>query len=313
MGLEGSRVVAAAVALSLLHSSSVLCDSVKKEVRVCSEGWTELKGCNEAEGVCVRFQRPVKFVSWITMQYQCDKQGGYLPEPSPANSDMFNLVLANYEQMYEGKVVAFLGGRANIGTNTWSWVNRKTAVENKWKTQPKESENKDCLAQSGGEWINVGCEDNNMEFNIADVCMKKKEEEKKEAEDEDKKKDAEKPECPAGWTKYETSCILYNETPATWEDAEKKCQESGAHLVVIKDKAHNLALSRIANTFWVGAKKIGNTWTGTDGQKLKYVGWKSGRPDNREGEIYAVSNQDAEWDDQSSAYSQKYFCSKDKN
>ena len=37
--------------------------------------------------------------------------------------------------------------------------------------------------------------------------MKKKEEEKKEAEDEDKKKDAEKPECPAGWTKYEVKTI----------------------------------------------------------------------------------------------------------
>ena len=41
---------------------------------------------------------------------------------------------------------------------------------------------------------------------IADVCMKKMEEEKKEAEN-DMKKDAEKPECPAGWTKYEVKTI----------------------------------------------------------------------------------------------------------
>jgi len=151
-----------------------------KTYEVCPEGWVELTHClnddGQAETVCAKFGPPLKYVSWLHLQYECDAIGGYLPELTSTTTGPFNWILNSYNQLY-GKTLMYLGAHDITHNNEWKWFNDKNPVNPaNWGTDlPDTTENKGCVAEESGTgtWTNIDCEDDTMEIEVAFVCMQK--------------------------------------------------------------------------------------------------------------------------------------------
>jgi len=148
----------------------------------CKNGWIELTDSDGSEdAVCVKMERPIKFISWFHMQYSCDALGGFLPEPSTTClSKQFDLLLKGYEQLY-GETMFYLGASDLSHTGTWKWSNNKeevTTAADGWVTEPAVAENLDCMAKistSSGKYMKVNCENDSMRTQVAFICMANKE------------------------------------------------------------------------------------------------------------------------------------------
>jgi len=158
-------------------------------VTTCEEGWVDLaKSCtsDQASDVCVKIAPPIKLVSWVHMQYQCDFLGGFLPETTDDNRAQIILMLQSYNLLY-GETLMYLGARDITHNKIWNWVKnagevKDTDTNTNWAddTLPVTSNNKDCLSLNSAttKWVNVDCEDDNIQTQVAYICMKKKVEQK---------------------------------------------------------------------------------------------------------------------------------------
>jgi len=146
----------------------------------CPEGFIALPECDVATtATCVRVAPPIKYVSWLHLQYMCDSVGGYLPEITEKNEAPLKLLLQSYEQLY-GASTLYLGGTDITADGTWKWLSSGTELANteKWATGVTAGDddgvNKDCLAQSSTDllWNKVNCEaDSDNDIQIANICL----------------------------------------------------------------------------------------------------------------------------------------------
>ena len=120
------------------------------------------------------------------MQYQCDFLGGFLPETTDDNRAQIILMLQSYNLLY-GETLMYLGARDITHNKIWNWVKnagevKDTDTNTNWAddTLPVTSNNKDCLSLNSAttKWVNVDCEDDNIQTQVAYICMKKKVEQK---------------------------------------------------------------------------------------------------------------------------------------
>jgi len=155
--------------------------------KACPQGWVELNSCDKTvkaeDNVCVKMGPPIKYISWFHMQYECDVHGGYLLEPTAANQDKVDLLLKSYNQLY-GKTKLYLGATDITHENEWKWINSKKDLVDALKAEswengnaPTKSDNKDCLTINSDslKWENVDCENDTLEDQVANICMKNKE------------------------------------------------------------------------------------------------------------------------------------------
>jgi len=159
-----------------LNGSKVCLEKVV-EPATCPEGWIRVSSCDDTEAVCVQMQRPIKFISWFHMAYECDVIGGFLPEPSTTGlNQQFNLLLKGYEQLY-GKTMLFLGASDLSHTGEWKWQNGKNAIsELDWDKESTSAENLDCMAKvstTSEKYTAINCEADSMETQVAFMCMRK--------------------------------------------------------------------------------------------------------------------------------------------
>jgi len=156
---------------------SKVCHEKVVEPATCPEGWIRVSSCDDTEAVCVQMQRPIKFISWFHMAYECDVIGGFLPEPSTTDlNQQFNLLLKGYEQLY-GKTMLFLGASDLSHTGEWKWQNGKNAIsELDWDKESTSAENLDCMAKvstTSEKYTAINCEADSMETQVAFMCMRK--------------------------------------------------------------------------------------------------------------------------------------------
>uniref|UniRef100_A0A3Q0R7H4 C-type lectin domain-containing protein n=1 Tax=Amphilophus citrinellus TaxID=61819 RepID=A0A3Q0R7H4_AMPCI len=86
------------------------------------------------------------------------------------------------------------------------------------------------------------------------------------------------PMCLPGWRRFKSGCYQLSSTSNTWEFARQDCEGSGAHLVILTDKAEENFVSSFggAEKFWIGLKAEDTsdtcvcTWTWVDGSSLCY-------------------------------------------
>uniref|UniRef100_A0A3Q0RD19 C-type lectin domain-containing protein n=1 Tax=Amphilophus citrinellus TaxID=61819 RepID=A0A3Q0RD19_AMPCI len=93
------------------------------------------------------------------------------------------------------------------------------------------------------------------------------------------------PMCLPGWRRFKSGCYQLSSTSNTWEFARQDCEGSGAHLVILTDKAEEVFVIYVhinfscAEKFWIGLKAEDTsdtcvcTWTWVDGSSLCYRGW----------------------------------------
>ncbi len=94
---------------------------------------------------------------------------------------------------------------------------------------------------------------------------------------------------------------LYNDC-LTWEEAKKKCEELGGHLVTItsskeQEVVAQLVSSQVRRGYWLGGRKIGSsTWV--TGESFSYTNWDPGEPNEENGEdCYGIYSATGTWND----------------
>jgi len=148
---------------------------------MCPAGWVELADTCSKDGgdVCLKIGQPIKFVSWSHLMYDCVAAGGYLPELTEANMGKLQLILKSYDQLF-GETLMYLGATTVTRKNDWKWLGSKNAVvgANWGEGLPSKDNKRDCVAQSSRTtlWENIDCQDQNIQTQVAFVCMMGKKE-----------------------------------------------------------------------------------------------------------------------------------------
>jgi len=149
----------------------------------CPDGFIPLAECGVTPtATCVRVGSPLKYVSWLHLQYQCDSVSGYLPEITATTEAPLALLLQSYEQLY-GPTTLYLGATDITDDESWKWLSSGTDLvddADKWTMVPiadDAANNKDCLSQFSTDllWSNVNCEADSAETQIANICFAKAE------------------------------------------------------------------------------------------------------------------------------------------
>ncbi|XP_068178933.1 dromaiocalcin-1 isoform X2 [Antennarius striatus] len=81
-------------------------------------------------------------------------------------------------------------------------------------------------------------------------------------------------DCPEGWLKLDQWCFLLSTFRLSWDESRRNCSSKGASLAVISSKTVQDFLSdNGAVKYWIGLRRIGDTWTWTDNALLKQSYW----------------------------------------
>lgn len=124
--------------------------------------------------------------------------------------------------------------------------------------------------------------------------------------------------CGEGDASFESGGICYEyffET-ASWADARLQCQFLSGDLARIDDSVANAILTSLVPSAFPNAWLLGSdansegSWT-WDGQSMSYANWRSGEPDNSNGNencMIIMSDQGGTWDDRNCTEQLSYVC-----
>ncbi|XP_010886778.2 struthiocalcin-1-like isoform X2 [Esox lucius] len=84
--------------------------------------------------------------------------------------------------------------------------------------------------------------------------------------------------CPDGWFSYQSKCYIFVNTPLTWFDAEKHCNELGASLASTGSSSEYRYLQQITRTAnkasaWIGGFYLQGSWLWIDRSGMYYTNW----------------------------------------
>ncbi|XP_023696399.2 hepatic lectin-like [Paramormyrops kingsleyae] len=121
--------------------------------------------------------------------------------------------------------------------------------------------------------------------------------------------------CKDSWVSFRSSCYQISSKKLSWEGAEKKCVEMGAHLIVINDAEEQKFISRndLAEQLWIGLVERENEdkWSWVDGTDFTTTPkfWDSGQPDNWfQQEDCGQLHGSGLWNDAECSLFYKYIC-----
>ncbi|XP_030047709.1 C-type lectin domain family 2 member E isoform X2 [Microcaecilia unicolor] len=87
--------------------------------------------------------------------------------------------------------------------------------------------------------------------------------------------------CPEGWRPWKGKCYFASNETKNWIDSMYDCINRDSHLAMLKnltDLFQMLMNSSQNNNWWIGIKKMGNTWLWLDGTQIRssvrdFSGW----------------------------------------
>ncbi|XP_037388628.1 CD209 antigen-like protein C [Pygocentrus nattereri] len=88
--------------------------------------------------------------------------------------------------------------------------------------------------------------------------------------------------CPAGWTKFRSSCYYMSTFGKTWEESRQDCRMKGADLVIINSREEQIFVSGLGKTLWIGLtdQAMEGHWKWVDGTSPGTGYWLPGEPNN---------------------------------
>ncbi|KAM6163710.1 C-type lectin domain family 10 member A-like [Rhynchocyon petersi] len=90
--------------------------------------------------------------------------------------------------------------------------------------------------------------------------------------------------CLPNWIEHEGTCYLFSRSKKSWYEAEKYCQLSDAHLVVINsDEEQYFVKDRMGfSEHWIGLNDLSGDWKWVDGTdyETNFKNWAPEQPDN---------------------------------
>ncbi|XP_075688196.1 FRAS1-related extracellular matrix protein 1-like [Rhinoderma darwinii] len=122
--------------------------------------------------------------------------------------------------------------------------------------------------------------------------------------------------CPAGWTPHQKYCYYLNtHQKSTWEDAERRCaQTGGSHMTSVHSAAAMRWLRKFANKkpFWIGLRLVGDPTNGqwTDGRPWTFSNFKKTEsPMPESAENCVLVGRRGEWQLSGCRRRHRYICS----
>eukprot|EP00058_Branchiostoma_floridae_P019226 XP_002604716.1 hypothetical protein BRAFLDRAFT_80311 [Branchiostoma floridae] len=90
--------------------------------------------------------------------------------------------------------------------------------------------------------------------------------------------------CDDGWVIWENYCYLFRTQELTWQQAENRCSQVGAHLASVRTGQENefIRSHSAARKIWIGLNDKGTegTWRWTDSTGVGYLNWLPNQPDD---------------------------------
>ncbi|XP_062990540.1 struthiocalcin-1-like [Elgaria multicarinata webbii] len=88
--------------------------------------------------------------------------------------------------------------------------------------------------------------------------------------------------CPQNWLGYNGRCYGYFPQEVTWQQAERRCQQSGGHLASILNVNEHKAIARFLRQsqgdddedVWLGLSIKNRKWAWVDGSPVEYTAWE---------------------------------------
>ncbi|XP_035292358.1 hepatic lectin-like isoform X1 [Anguilla anguilla] len=128
--------------------------------------------------------------------------------------------------------------------------------------------------------------------------------------------------CDEGWLFFQGSCYLRSSDRNDWHGAETKCEEHGAHLLVINNADEQDFIGNVVQqtSYWIGLVEKGEEghWSWVDGTDFLTTPhfWDVGQPDDWEvplngedcGQLHITSYGDLRWNDADCSQRCRYVC-----
>lgn len=126
------------------------------------------------------------------------------------------------------------------------------------------------------------------------------------------------------WYSFNGNCYKYVATQVTWADAEFYCLSQDANLASVHNKEEENFIKSLIRNFdhtegpaWIGLSDIHKEgrWMWSDGSVVGFVYWRTGEPDNLEGNEHCVVNNYntvKKWNDTPCSNSYPFVCVKRK-
>ena len=107
--------------------------------------------------------------------------------------------------------------------------------------------------------------------------------------------------CDDGWQAFGNSCYKMTVETKTWNEAEKDCEKSGAHLASIHSAEEQAFVTKLHDPtrkhyIWLGGMRDGGSFKWKDGSAFNYQNWDRGQPNDWRGnedcmELYSAPGQ----------------------
>ncbi|KAM3929232.1 macrophage mannose receptor 1-like [Leptodactylus fuscus] len=126
------------------------------------------------------------------------------------------------------------------------------------------------------------------------------------------------PGCDKGEKRHGYYCYVIGESPGTFTEASRTCNNNGAFLLTVEDRFEQAFLTsligfRPEKYFWTGLSdtRDRNTFTWANGQKVLYTNWNEDMPGRTQGCVaMATGNKAGLWDVINCEEKAKYVCKK---
>ncbi|XP_030848437.1 C-type lectin lectoxin-Thr1 [Strongylocentrotus purpuratus] len=138
--------------------------------------------------------------------------------------------------------------------------------------------------------------------------------------------------CPEKFMQVGDRCYHFSSYKKTWSDANRECEDLGAHLVSLHSSAESEDVYNLWKSFtdvsyaddgnrayWIGLndREYEGSFKWSDGTSVDYYHWQSGEPNNDRGEDcvsprnYGSSDYDRQkWNDYDCDENKSFFCYK---
>ena len=88
-----------------------------------------------------------------------------------------------------------------------------------------------------------------------------------------------------GWSMFRNACYKFINEKKNWNDAERTCNEFGAHLTSIHsqeevDFTSSLQDSSTLQQLWIGGQRSGSVFQWIDGTTFDFTYWLTNEPNN---------------------------------
>ncbi|KAL0967012.1 hypothetical protein UPYG_G00303410 [Umbra pygmaea] len=264
-----------------------------EEAGFCSHPWIHYAG------MCYRIERTKK--KWKEAKTDCRKDEGDLASIHNIEQQSFVMSQLGYVATDELWI-----GLNDIKTPLlFDWSDQSPVTFTKWDVSMPAGGNCVLVRGEKGRWATQVCE---QQFGF--ICLKKS-----SAKPSGPQEDT-NPGCKPLWTRFGSYCYFVGQETKTFNEANENCRTLQSYLVDVSSRVDNAFLIslvgyRSEKHFWIGLSNQNqtDTFTWTNGNKVRYAHWNTQMPGSRQGCVAMTTGALAGlWDVLSCSSQEKYIC-----